>query len=198
MSKQPWTIGRHCPAALGLCLLATTALPSAGTREKQEIKDAQESVVKLADLLKTKVTTARKQAAALARTTELEHVHHVFKLRSRGGLGVGSKAEAIRPDGIEAKLIALRKRALTTTQMKKERAALQRMGDVIQAVAVVTAYYAPKGARQSKPWKDAAQTLKLAAEDFTDAARAGNPRKLKKAAENLSAACVQCHATWGR
>lgn len=184
-------------AAVGVCWLAVAAPPRAVSPERREIKEAQEALVKLADVLKKKPTAARKQAAALARNAELEHFHHAFKLRARGGIGVGPKPGAIKPDGIEAKIIALRKRVLTAAQLKKEQAALVRMGEITRAVAEVTPFYAPKG-KAAKLWKDAAQAMKLAAEDLSDAARAGDRRKIKKAAENLGASCVQCHATWGR
>src|SRR5262245_20049464 len=79
--------------------------------------DPKEDILSVAALVEKKdAAGAKKKAEELAKDMELEEVMSLFKLRNKGGLGFGSKpapAGAATTDGIEAKILALGRKALT-------------------------------------------------------------------------------------
>src|SRR5262245_15460973 len=61
-----------------------------------------------------------KAAADVAKKNEMGEVMHLFKLRTKGGVGAGPAAGAITPDGIEAKIMGLGKKPLSPADLKAQ------------------------------------------------------------------------------
>src|SRR5215204_6462390 len=107
--------------SVGVSLLAgLVALPGrsgAGVEPK-----TKEALLKIAAAIeKGSDADATKDAKALAKSIEeLNDVMHGFKLRTKKGLGVGSKPGVALPDGIELKLNAIGRDGITPAQLKKE------------------------------------------------------------------------------
>src|SRR5262249_46803146 len=131
---------------LGLCILA------AGNGSAADEKGAYEALRKLADVVEQGDMDAAKRAAKdIAKKYELDDVMHAFGLRSKKGFGLGDKPGAITPDGIEAKLIGLAKKALPPKQLEKEAAALARAGYVSAAIAEIAKFKVPEKDAKKNP-----------------------------------------------
>jgi len=157
-------------------------------------------VNKIADAFqKGDAAGAKAQASALAKATELEDVMHLFRPRKKKGIGVGDKAGAITPDGIEQQLIALGRDAPPAALLAKEGAALERMGHVTAAIGEFTIAKAPEkdmGKKKAKDWVTWATEMRDASLDFAKVARGGNPASVHKAAAKVNAACNNCHSVF--
>src|SRR5258708_27600520 len=106
-------------AAIGLLLV------NGGSAADKE-NAARDVVLKMADALeKDDAAEAKKQADALKQAS-VEDIMGLFKLRTKDGLGIGTKAGAITPDGIEAKLISVGKKAPTAKDLDAQSADLAR------------------------------------------------------------------------
>src|SRR4051812_10988666 len=92
-------------------LLASVVCASAGlfafAADEKELRD---NVLKVAEAIEKNDANAAKQASQALQKADLDVIMEVFKLRSKGGLGVGDKG-AVKRDGIEAKLQDLDKAA---------------------------------------------------------------------------------------
>src|SRR5262245_50896167 len=80
---------------------------------------------------------AKKIADELGKKVALDDLMHLFTLRTKKGLGVGSKPGAVSPDGIERKLTDLAKKPLADKALADESAALAQMGYDMAAIAAV-------------------------------------------------------------
>src|SRR5690348_4425064 len=90
-------------------LLALGFFLSAGSGRAAIDKDVHSALDKIAAALeKGDSATAESQAKALAKKIEdLDAIMHSFKPRSKKGVGVGTRAGVVVPDGIEQKLNAI-------------------------------------------------------------------------------------------
>src|SRR5437879_4357531 len=110
MRKQTgWTVTGGAVLACSLAVLTITEDGRAADKNK-----VQQALFKVADLIEKKdLAGAKKEAAAIGAMDafDLNDVMQFFKPRSKGGLGLGPKAGAILPDGIESYYMNLEKKA---------------------------------------------------------------------------------------
>ena len=155
-------------------------------------------ILKIADQYeKGDATGAKKAAEALAKTTELEDVMHLFKPRKKKGLGVGRVPGAVTPDGIEQKLIALGRDAPSAATLDKEASGLV---EAAYVTAVIADYAAvkpnEKGAKKISEWKKYTTEMREGALGFAAAAKSKSSNAVKDAAAKLNASCNSCHSAF--
>jgi hypothetical protein len=136
---------------------------------------------------------AAKTGKAIEETTELMTM---FRLRDKGGLGVGVTAGPNPArDGIEAMIRELSRNVPPV--VLKDVGALEEMGYMIAAMgAIVDAKGPPKGAdaKGKKLWHEYAHDAQLTGLAFAKAAATKNPVTIKMAAIKVNVACGGCHA----
>ncbi len=183
--------------ALAAALVALAALYSAGPGAASDEKETRDAVGKIADALrKGDKDGAVKLAGALAQNLDsVEEAMDLFKLRKKGGFGVG-KAGSVTPDGIELKLLALDKRGLAAAALANEAAALEEMAYRIAAVAEVARLKPPardEGKKLKKNWLSWAEDMKAGSLKLAEAAQTKTAAGIKTAAAKIVAACNACH-----
>jgi len=191
-----WLVGL---GLLALGLVITLAGRSTGGEEKYK-----KSVLKIAAAIeKGNSAAAQAEAKALAKSLkdfdEIEDVMSVFKLREKNGIGVGTKPNAIIPDGIELKLLAIGRDAPGQATVNKEAEALEKMSYVIAAVAEVAIARPPdkdEGKKKKKDWLEWSASMEKAALDLAAAAKTKNPTAIRNAAAKLNSNCNECHGTF--
>jgi len=117
-----------------------------------------------------------------------------MKLRKKGkgnAFGVGKKAGAIQPDGIELKLNAIGRDAPGQATVNKEAAALEKMAYQVAAIAEVAIHKPPKD--KAKLWIGWAKDLRKAAPELAKAAKSKSPAEIQKAATLMTKTCTSCH-----
>lgn len=137
-----------------------------------------------------------KALAEIAKKYSLDEIMHAFKFRAKGGIGVGDKAGAITPDGIEAKLQGLMKKAPDKADLQKNGKAYAGMGDVSLTLAELTEIFTPKdkkGEKDPKKWKEYTENMRKGAKDLSAAATKGDGAAVQKAAKSLYGSCTDCH-----
>jgi hypothetical protein len=189
--------GRGAAAAGGLVVVGMLA--SLGWAADDKALGAD--VLKLAGTIQQKdQQAARAQADAIAKKAELEDIMGLFRLRAKKGLGLGETPGAIKPDGIEAKIINLGKHAPKPAEMSQESQALARAGYVAAAIAMATEGKCPverkQGEKDPEKWRGWMEDMRKSAVDFAAAAEAGRPADVKAAATRLNASCNNCHAAF--
>ena len=162
--------------------------------------DAKTTVPKIAAALeKNDAADAKKQAAALAKSAEIEDVMHVFSLRRSKGLGVGTKPDAIKPDGIEAKIMDLAKKPLPQEQLNTQADALLQMAYVSAAIGEVAHAKPPEkdeGKKKKSDWLKWSTDMRDSALQFAVAVKDKKPASVQKAATKLYGSCTQCHGVF--
>jgi hypothetical protein len=171
--------------ALGLGLLAARSSMSAQNDEKAKRAEAKQAIADLVD--------GKGDAIEVSKKYELEHVMIGFKLRTKGGFGVGDKSQGIMPDGIESKIQSLTKKALTPDQLKREGPALIRMLQITKAIGEVSAHYPDPAKKDLKAWKKYNEDMVKAAKETQDAVKGKDATKLKSSISRLSTSCNECH-----
>jgi cytochrome c556 len=144
-----------------------------------------------------KIAEGKGSAADIAGKADLGEVMQAFKPRSKGGLGIGPTADAIKPDGIEQKLIDLgkSKKGLSKGDLAKQADALARAAEATKAIGEITILYADKeGKKNPTKWKQLAGDMKKAADDLSAAAHKADADAIKKAVNKLNASCNDCHS----
>jgi len=186
--------------AVGLGLLAAgrgRGDPSDDDAKKAAAIAAGPDVLKLADALNGDTAAAKKQADVVA-ALDLGAVMGQLGLRERGGQGVGPKPGAIKPDSIDLKINGLgdSTKPLKEKQLTAEKADLQRALEIARAVAEVTPRYAAKYAKnpaEEKLWAKYSEEMKKTTQEMLDALKEGDPKKVQRAAGNVSGNCFDCH-----
>jgi NADH dehydrogenase/NADH:ubiquinone oxidoreductase subunit G len=163
-----------------------------------EDKAITDGVNKIADALeKGDKATAEKMAQGLAKKLEdVEALMSLFKPRTKKGLGVGPKAGAITPDGIEIKLLAIGRDAPTQATLNKEADALVRMAYITAAIGEVAVRKPPDrdmGKKTKKAWVTYSKEMVEAVPQFAAAAKSKSPNEVKTAASKLAGSCNRCH-----
>jgi hypothetical protein len=184
--------------ALGLTALSSLLRADDDEDKKKAVKAAAEAVNKFTDAMpKLSPADLKKEAEALARKHEMEAVMHQFKPRVRGGLGIGPKANDIKPDSIELKLFDMAKKPMSKAAIDKEAKELIRSIEVTAAIAEVAHFYKPK---DKKPGRDPADWTKLMNEmqagskELIAALKTKAPKAIYDASVRLNSSCVECHA----
>lgn len=204
-------------AACGLAGLlvgfwSLTPLGWTADSDEKEVKEMREVILKIAGSFEKKDQQgAKKQAADLSkklladkRAVEMEDLMHLFVLRSKKGLGVGTKAGAVMPDGIEKKIEALSDKALTAKQLDEEAKGLEEMGYQVAALAEVAALVPwdndameplkkDKGKKKLKDWEKWSMDMRDASLALAEAAQKKNIDGVKSAADRANTACTRCH-----
>jgi cytochrome c556 len=206
---------------LSILVLGVAALASPMSRGDDDEKEEKENIAKakkLAAPLKNLVDAVQtgKDNKAIAKTAEeldkeagklgdndgLKYMMWAaYKLREKGGMGVGDKSDTIKPDGIEAKIISLAKKELPAAQLTKEADDLLRMAQVAKAIAEIVDLHTPKtipgnAKRTPAAWNEFNQRQKAGANDLIDAVKANKPDKVLDATRNLYSSCTNCHTTF--
>ena len=186
-------------AGLGLLALGLVfTLAGEGTGGEKKIHDSVKKIA--AAIEKGDKTAAAAEAKALAKSVEdIEDVMAVFKLRDKHGIGVGTKPNAIVPDGIELKLLAIGRDAPGDAIVKKEAAALEKMAYVIAAVAEVAIAKPPAkddGKKKKKDFIRWAKDMREAAPLLVAAAKSKSPAEIQKAAAKINTTCTTCHSVF--
>lgn len=187
---RAWTIGL-------VALVLGVGFLSSRTSIAADGKTLVDGVKKVADALEKKDTAgAKKQAEAIAKDTAMEDLMHLFALRTKKGLGVGSKPGSINPDGIERKLMDLAKKPLDAKQMGDEAQAIKEMGNDMAALAAVCTAKPPEkddGKKKKKDWVAWSAELQQQSLDLANAAKDKKAADVQKAAKAADATCTKCH-----
>jgi len=177
--------------ALGVLVVAAAGLVRAAD---DDAKAAQKDVLDVAKEIAGggKVSKAKLEAIK-KKYDELAPIMYAYKPRAKGGVGVGPMGKA---DGIEAKIIALGKKAPTKAQLEKEAEELVKVANINAAIAEITMLYTPKASagKDPKDWKEYTELMAKSSAELAKAAKAGNPADVQKAANNLNNACNDCHS----
>jgi cytochrome c556 len=139
----------------------------------------------------------KKPAKELVRLFDLPDVSLAFEPRDKGGLGVGPKPGARIPDGIEAQLQALANAPPPAPQLAAQAPDLQRMAEVVRAVAEATPNYGKEYAvndAAAKAWSGFSEDMKQGSDDLIAAIKGKDVKGLPKALDKLNQSCKDCHA----
>jgi hypothetical protein len=179
-----------------LVVLALSAWAVRSAIDRGEAADIQ----RLADLVAKKKDAALKEEgeAVAKRYKDLGPFMKLFKERAaKGGLGVGKKAGAIQPDGIEAKIKALARKVPSTAELEEQSDALVRMTEVTVAVAEVTRHKCEVdrkvGYLDPRDWSRWTEDMQQSSRELAEAVTARDGVRIKSAAAKLSASCNSCH-----
>jgi hypothetical protein len=163
-------------------------------------KGVAADIQKLADLAaKPDDPAFKEQAVAIAkRYSDRRPLMKVFTERTRqGGLGVGKKVGAIQPDGIEAMVQALVKKARSAAELGEEGDALVRMTQVMIAVAEVMKHKCEVTKRvghlDPSDWTRWFQDMEQSSLKLAEAVKAKDGAQVKAAATRLQSSCIRCH-----
>ncbi|MBY0526342.1 MAG: cytochrome c [Gemmataceae bacterium] len=189
----------------GLVLGAWLLAPSTRSTAADGGKEVREAILKIAaSLEKGDKDGAKKEAAALAKKmqgkkpeVEMEELMHMFQLRSKKGLGAGTKAGAIMPDGIEKKIEILAEKAIPAKQLDDEAKGLEEMGYHLAAIGEIAALAVPiekdMGKKKVKDWVKWSEDMKAAGVDLAAGAKGKKADAIKTAADKANTSCTKCH-----
>jgi hypothetical protein len=175
-------------STLALVIWAVAAADSVSADEKGG-KGHNAEILNLVD--------GKGSAADIAKNADLGDVMLAFKPRAKGGLGVGPTPDAIKPDGIEQKFIAIgkSKKGLAKPEVAAQGEALAKAAAVTKAIGDVTMLYADKdGKKNPTKWKQYVTEMQKAADDLTAAAKGGDGDGIKKAVGKINDSCINCHS----
>jgi hypothetical protein len=185
-------------AAVALSLAAATLGARDGNADKKAADEAQKevlAVVKMVEEGKDGEALAKQALAIKKKDVELNHLMHAYKLKEKGGLGYGEKADP--KSGIEAKIIALQRTAKgpSVETLRKERKALIRLARVNIAMAEIARphFLKPIDGRTKKDWDGSLDEQKQAAYDLIAAVENEDGPAVARAAKELLNACTNCH-----
>jgi len=175
--------------ALGLFAMITPEAKTAFYFE--DAKEVNAAISKLVGK-----TSDTKAIAELAKKYSLDELMHAFKLRAKGGFGVGETAGAITPDGIEAKLQGLQKKEADKADLAKNSKAYATIGEVSLVLAELSEAHTPKdkkGEKDPKKWLEFVEKMRKGSKDLIVASNKSDAKGLKVAAKVLNDSCVECH-----
>jgi hypothetical protein len=196
MTRQTrWAVGAGV-LLFGLCLLTGTSVSTAADDKIPD--DVKDAILKIADLIeKGKTDEAKKEAEALVKKKEydggkvggLAEPMRIFKPKTKGGLGIGSKG-----DGIEATIISLGK----GTKPKLSMDDIKKAAYITLAVTEITHAATPKkddGKKKVKEWEKWTKDMQGVATDLAKETSEKKPdlKKVSASAKNLDGTCSECH-----
>ncbi|HWG47030.1 MAG TPA: cytochrome c [Gemmataceae bacterium] len=176
---------------LALTLWSLTAY-SADDDDKKANKEAQEAVIKLMDTMDGKPGDVKAQTQAIKKKfEELKPIMWVYKPRKTGGIGMSKDGASMETE--LAKIGNPRSKAkFTPAKLAEVKGDLIKAGKLSKAVAEVTDLYPPK--KDAAKWKGYTKEMRKAADELIKATESNDVAKVKKAANNLSASCTNCHS----
>jgi cytochrome c556 len=177
---------------LALSLWSLTAYSADDDDDKKAIADAQKEVIKLMDAMNGKKGNVQGQVQAIRKKfEELKPVMWVYKPRKSGGIGMSKDGASIETE--LAKIGNPRSKAkFTPKKLADLKDDLIKAGELSRAVAEITDLYPPK--KDVPKWKGYTKEMRKAAGELIEAAKSDDVAKVKKAANNLSASCTNCHS----
>ena len=158
---------------------------------------AQSAIIELGEMLVAKDVSER--ARRIVREHDSEHISSVFKIKKKGGLGIGKLTEiANTPDGIGVLMSRLSsRRTITEAEIEKYADDYRRVAKVLQAMAEVAPHRATKrvqkSAKLTAEWNEVTSEFKEGASSFRKAVDEIDPKMLRLAAGKLSNTCCHCH-----
>jgi hypothetical protein len=187
-----WLLSMTIIVVAGLCFLGVVTVSNAAAD-----KDIAETVNKIADALEKKDADSAKKLAQTLKDEDIEDVMHLFKPRKDKGLGIGPKAGAVSPDGIELKVIAMAMNELPQKELDEHAADIARAAYIAAAVAEVAKDKCPvmkkEGDKDPKDWKNWVENMQKEALNLAEAAKTKKPATVKAAADKVDGACKTCH-----
>ena len=112
----------------------------------------------------------------------------------------GPKPNVVKPDGIEAFIINLEKRAPPKAALDKQGADLERMAYISAAIAEIAIYKCPVEKKQKDKdpvkWKQWSEEMRDASLELADAFKAKDAAAIKKAGKKLNDSCTNCHGVF--
>jgi hypothetical protein len=203
------------PVQVAAALIAAYSLSS-----KDGNKGQAAAALKLADLLKSpkQYAEAKKLAADLAvgkavgpagmsheintYVDDLGDIMIYFKTKLKGGEGLPESLQTTPPlkvtlNGVEAKISALRKKALAAKRLAVERDELILMAYRTAVIGEMSYSYAPArkvGQKDPAAWHELSIQMRDAGVELAEAARKGNPEAVQRAADRLETTCTKCHS----
>jgi hypothetical protein len=160
--------------------------------------DEKDDVAKLAAEMAKGTAPAKKAIDDLVKA-DLEDVMKSFKLRKDKGIGVGDKAGAITPDGIEAKFVNIGKKQMTAKEITDQGEALVKAAhatNVIGKVALAKAPGKKVGAKDPKDWKQWSDDMIKSSDELAKALKSKDPKGILAAVKNVNASCNNCHGVF--
>jgi hypothetical protein len=189
---------------LGVAMVAGIGLLSGGyASSADEQGGLKGSVQKVADALASdNAAEASKLAADIAKSGEIEEVMNLMKRRDQAKdkkkvFGVGETPGESKPDGIEARVLNLKK--TSKSQLDKDNAALITMAYRIAAIAEIAKAKPPEkdeGNKKKVDWLKWAGSMGDSAKELATAAKNKSLPEFKAAADKLNSACSNCHSTF--
>jgi hypothetical protein len=142
---------------------------------------------------------AKETAEAFAKGKEVEDLARMFRQRAKGGIGIGLKPGAIKPDGIEATFCLLEGRPVEQLRANLDTQAddLARACYITAAIAEAHRGHCPvkekKDKKDPKDWEKWSVTLRDTAIELAGAVQEKHPVKVKATLTKLNRTCNSCH-----
>ena len=177
---------------LGLAYPVLRADPPA-VEPKTPRQKAQAAIVKLSENLNAPDVAT--QAEKIVRENDSCDISSIFKLRERGGLGIGKAVEAGHRDGIEMVVADLAKKKTTTEgQLETYQDDYVRVAKILQAMAELAPYRGEQLVGSSAvKWGVVSATFKEQTAAFRQALEEKDPKKVRSTAVKLRQTCCDCH-----
>jgi hypothetical protein len=164
--------------------------------EESPERAAQRDILALADNLD------HPDAAIMAQNIVTTHdscsISSVFAVRERGGLGIGSLAKVHQRNSVERLVNDYARKPPSREELETHQADLDRTARTILAMSELAPHrnpYADKpDSKQSREWQRVAAEFKVKATEFRAAVNCKEPERVKKAANNLTHTCCDCHS----
>lgn len=193
-----WLVVSAITVALGGWFLAAGPVSKAA-----DDKGVTESILKIADALAGgNEAAAKKAAATLAKDCELGDVMHIFKLRTKKGLGIGSKPGVVKPDidGIEAMLMAFGEKAPSDKELAGHGNDFAKAAYISAAIALVAHDKCPvekkTGEQDPKKWKMWCDDMGKSSQELAAAIKAKKAKDVNKLANKAVSSCNSCHTVF--
>lgn len=187
----------------GFVACAMAILATSNGNAANAVADIKESVQGVADAFAANDTDAiAKKSLAASRQYQVEELMHLFSSRKTAkakGFGIGAQPGIITPDGIEAKLTNMGKKALSKATLEKEAGPLTEMAYRTAAISDIAVHKAPvkdMGDKKRKDWITWSENCRASALDLASALKGGDAAKAKAAAAKVTQACNTCHGTF--
>jgi hypothetical protein len=190
---------RFLATAIVVSGLSSGFLATASHSSAADDKGLRDEILKLAEAIE-KGDDGSAQAGAIAKKNELEDVMGLFRLRTKKGLGIGPTPNAIKPDGIEAKIMNLGRKPLHSGELNAEAKELVRAAYITAAIAAIAKEKCPvdkkQGEKDPQSWKGWATDLQKASVELAKAAEAKKANDIKTAATKMNSSCNSCHGVF--
>jgi cytochrome c556 len=182
-------------------LLAATFLAGMTAWAAADKDQVRNDILKLAETVaRGDHSAADQKAAEIAKKSQLENVMDLLKLRNKQGLGIGPAPGTMKPDGIEAQIISLSKRAMRPNDLEARAKDLAQAARITAAVALVAQHSCPVGKKEGdkdpKQWERWSHDMYEEAIKLAAAAEAHKPKDVKAVASKLDTSCNSCHAVF--